>query len=455
MQEEDQMKNYDVLIIGGGPAAITIAKILGKKKRLGVIRPERFSMIYCAMPYAIEETVGLEKTFKQDSLVTAAGAELIRDKVVRVDFPGKMVVTEQGQQFTYEKLVIATGSVPFLPPLEGVAYEGVCVFKWEADLLRLNAAIKQEKLKKAVVVGAGAIGIELALAIRHCGLETHLVDMAETVLPNLLDSDMAAPAEDQLRQVGLQLHLGRKMEKIVGQQRAEAVVLDNGETIELTDKENSYGIVAFAVGMRANVDIFRETELKIGRLGIIVDHQMQTNIPDVYAVGDCVQFISGITGELTEGKLATNAVPMARMLAKNMLGEQRSYAGFYNGAATRVGEIYVGGTGLNENTAKKHFEIVVGCSELTTAFPIMPEAKPVKMKLIADKSNLRILGAQVVSGNPVTDKIDIITLAIQHKLTVNDLVGFSYSAQPYQSFFPASNLIVACAEEILLKMKSR
>jgi NADH dehydrogenase/NADH oxidase (H2O2-forming) len=82
----------------------------------------------------------------------------------------------------------------------------------------------------------------------------------------------------------------------------------------------------------------------------------------------------------------------------------------------------------------------------------MPEAKPVKMKLVADKKTLRVLGAQVVSGNPVTDKVDIITLAIQNKLTVNDLAGFSYSAQPYQSFFPANNLIVACAEDILSKV---
>ncbi|MCW8858778.1 MAG: FAD-dependent oxidoreductase, partial [Deltaproteobacteria bacterium] len=189
------VKNYDVLTIGGGPAAITIAKILGQKKTVGVIRPENFSMIYCAMPYAIEDIVSLEKTFKQDNLVTDAGADLIRDKVVSVNFDEKTVLTEEGQTFGYEKLIIATGASPFLPPIEGIGYEGVYVFKWEDDLKRLNEAVKDKKLKKAVVVGAGAIGVELALALQHCGLETHLVDMVETVLPNLLDPDMSVQAE--------------------------------------------------------------------------------------------------------------------------------------------------------------------------------------------------------------------------------------------------------------------
>ncbi len=446
------MKRYEVLTIGGGPAAITIAKILGKKKTVALIRPENFSMIYCAMPYAIEETVSMEKTFKKDSLVTESGAELIRDKVVSVDFDKKTVQTEQGQSYGYGKLVIATGSSPFLPPIEGIGYDGVYVFKWEDDLKRLNEAVKEKKLKKVVVVGAGAIGVELALALRKCGLETHLVDMVDSILPNLLDPDMAVQAEEKLKEAGLVLHLGSRTEKIVGDQRAEKVILSTGEVIDLSDDVNPYGIVVFSVGMRANVDIFRNSALEIGKIGIVVDNKMQTSIPDVYALGDCAQFVSGITGELTEGKLATNAVPMARMLAKNMLGAEREYAGFYNGAATRVGDIFIGGTGLSERAAAEKFDVVVGYSELTTTFPIMPGAKPVKMKLVADRKSLRVLGAQVVSGDPVTDKVDIITLAIQNKLTVNNLHGFSYSAQPYQSFFPANNLIVACAEEIISKV---
>lgn len=447
------MENFEILVIGGGPAAITIAKILGKKKNVGVIRPEDHSMIYCAMPYAIEGIVCMEKTLKSDSLVTDAGAKLIRDKVNSVDFDQKTIQTEGGRAIGYEQLIIATGSNPFLPPIEGINYKGVHVFKSEHDLKQVNEAVKEKKLKKAVVVGAGAIGVELALALQHCGLETHIVDMVDSVLPNLLDPDMTGPAENQLAKAGLKLHLGQKTERIVGDGKAEQVILDNGEVIDLTGENSSYGIVVFCVGMRAGVEIFSDTKLEIGRIGIVIDNKMRTNIPDVYALGDCAQFVSGITGEISEGKLATNAVPMARMLAKNILGADREYKGFFNGAATRVGDVFVGGTGLSEQVARGKYNVVTGVAELTTTFPIMPEAKPVKMKLVADADTMRVLGAQVVSGSPVADKIDTITLAIQNELTINDLTEFSYSAQPYQSFFPANNLIIACSEEILSKTR--
>lgn len=449
------MKKYELLVVGGGPAAITLAKILGKVKTVGIIRPENYSMIYCAMPYAIEKVVALEKTFKQDSLVTEAGADLIRDKVARVDFTEKTVFTEQKQTFGYEKLVIATGSIPFLPPIEGADYEGVHVFKWEDDLKCLNEAVRTKKHKKAVVVGAGAIGIELALALNNSGLECHLVDMEKTVLPNLVDPEMSAEAEAELVKAGVKLHLGSRTERILGDNRAEKLVLNTGEELDLADEENPFGLVVFSVGMRPRVKIFADTPLDIGKNGIVVNSKMETNIPDVYSVGDCAQYISGITGELTEGKLATNAVPMARLLAKNMLGANREYTGFFNGAATRVGDLFVGGTGLSETAAKKLYDVVTCHSSLTTTFPIMPEAKPVKMKMIADRKTLRVLGAQVVSGNPVTDKVDVITLAIQNKLTMIDLANFSYSAQPYQSFFPANNLIVSCAEGILDQVKTK
>jgi len=126
--------------------------------------------------------------------------------------------------------------------------------------------------------------------------------------------------------------------------------------------------------------------------------------------------------------------------------------GFFNGAATKVGDHYVGGSGLSEKLAKDKYDVAVGYSELTTTFPIMPGAKKVNMKLVADKKSKKIIGGQVVSGAPAADKMDLITMAIQYGLTVDDLIDFSYSAQPLQSFFPANNLIVAAAEDIQKKL---
>jgi len=205
--------------------------------------------------------------------------------------------------------------------------------------------------------------------------------------------------------------------------------------------------------MRVETELFKDSELLLGRDGIVVNDKMETNIGDVYAVGDCAQFVSGITGEVLSGKLATNAVPMAKVFAQNQLGAKRRYAGFFNGAATKVGSHFVGGTGLTEKAAHGKMDTVTGHSELTTIFPNMPGAKKVKMKMVAEKGTLRVLGAQFVSGEPVTDKVDVMTLAIQNRLTVTNLAELSYSSQPYQSFFPANNLMVAAAEDILSRVK--
>lgn len=191
------MEPYDVLVIGGGPAGITIAKNLGEKKKVGIVRPEDHSMIYCAMPYAIEDLLPMEKTLKKDALVTDAGADLIRDKAVAVDFIGKTVTTEKTGQIGYKKLIIATGADPILPPIPGSALQGVLTFKTEDDLRALMKLV-DGGLKQAVVVGAGAIGVELAQALVRKNVETTLVDMTPQVLPNLMDYEMVEEAEEEL-----------------------------------------------------------------------------------------------------------------------------------------------------------------------------------------------------------------------------------------------------------------
>ncbi len=451
------MKQYDIVTIGGGPAGITIAKNLGKVKRVAIIRPEEYSMIYCAMPYVIENEIPLEKSFKSDSLVTGSGADLIRSAVTRVDFKGKTVTTTDGEHYGYQSLIIATGADPVLPPIPGVNAKGVFVFKTGKHLCDIKELIDKYDIEYAVVVGAGAIGIEVAQALNKVTKGCHLMDMTPHVLPNLVEADLIGPVEEKLKASGVRLHLDTKVEKLEGGEWVSAVVLDNGEKIHFGNGEDKgdlpRGIVIFSVGMRARTELFTDTGLEIGQQGIVVNDRMETNIEDVYAVGDCVQFVSGITGKVVPGKLATNAVPMARMLAKNFLGDNRRYPGFFNGAATKVEDLYVGGTGLKESEAREFFDVVTASAELTTIFPILPNAKKIKMKLVADRKSLRVLGAQMVSGSPVIDKLNTVTPAIQNKLTVRHLAELSYAAQPYQSFYPANNIIVACAEKILDQLR--
>lgn len=453
------MRTFSVLVVGGGPAAITIAKTIQNKMKVGIVRPEDHSMIYCAMPYAIEGLLPFEKTLKKDTIVTDAKAELIRDKVIKVNFDAKTVVTGKSGAIGYEHLVIATGATPVLPPIEGHNLKGVMTFKTEEDL-KMIMELVDRGLKKAVVVGAGAIGVELAQSLNKRRVETHLIDMADYVLPNMVDYEFAEEAQESLIESGIHLHLRSKVKALKGIESVEEVLLENSQAIHFdksddcseTENNTLSSLVVFVVGMKPAVDLFEETELKIERDGIVINSKMETNIKDVYAIGDCCQYTSGITGEVLSGKLATNAVPMGRMLAFNLLGQDREYPGFFNGAATKIDHHFIGSTGLSEKTARNSFDVEVGYAEFTTAFPIMPSAKKVRLKLIADKKTRRVVGGQLISGEPVADKVDKITMAIQYGVTLEQLVNFSYAAQPYQSFYPAHNLIVKAAEEILSKI---
>ena len=455
------MKHYDLVVAGGGPAAITLAKMVGKTKKMAVIRPEEHSMIYCAMPYVLEGLIDMEKTLKKDDLVTNSGAELIRGTITEINFEEKKVFLMNGAEIEYEQLVLATGAVPFIPPIPGADLKGVTGFKTENDLKGIRELIAAG-LKKAVVVGAGAIGIELSQALRETGLEVDLVDMGASVLPNLVDPEMTEELEAEIIRRGVNLHLNAKVTALKGGQWVESVELDNGRSIHFDALDECSesgapahdGIVIFAAGMKPQTDLVKDSGIDTGRDGILINGKMETSLPDVFAVGDCAQFVSGITGEATPGKLATNAVPMAKILGFNLLGQDRTYPGFYNGAATKVGDYFVGGTGLSETAARAAgFEVITGYSEVTTQFPIMPEAKRMQIKLISEAGTKRLLGAQIVSGEPVTGRIDLLTFAIQQGAVAEELTSLSYSSQPYQSFFPAANGVVLAAEDILKKME--
>ncbi len=454
------MEKYEIIVIGGGPAGVTLSKMLGRKKKMAVIRPEDYSMIYCAMPYAVEGLFPIEKTFKKDTLVTDAGVDLIRDFVTNVDFKNKIIKLSDDKEIAYEELIIATGASPFIPPIKGTDLIGVTGFKTEIDMRRIIDYV-DSGVKNVIVVGAGAIGIELALALNKRNLKVHLVDMAKSLLPNMVDPEMSKTIREEFVRAGINLHLNAKVIQLHGREYVRHAILDNGDKIHfdsiescnITSKEAFTGMVVFATGMKPEISLFQNSELEIGKDGVLINEKMETNIAGVYAVGDCAQFYSGITHKTLSGKLATNAVPMAKILGFNLLGQDRKYQGFYNGAATKVGKYYIGGTGLSEKVAKENdIETICGYSEVTTKFPIMPNAKRVHLKLIANKETNIIIGGQIVSEEPVADKVDIITLAIQNKFRVETLTQLSYSSQPYQTYYPAANLIVLAAEAILKKM---
>jgi NADH oxidase (H2O2-forming) len=302
--------------------------------------------------------------------------------------------------------------------------------------------------RRAVVVGAGAVGIEQAQAYRARGIETWLIDIAPHVLPNMIDEEMAVPLTEELEKLGVRTILGSRVESLRNTvSGVNAVLLSSGEDIEMNPETD---FVCFAVGMKPDIEIFAKAGLATTRDGIVVDSRMRTSIPGVYAAGDCCAFNSAIDNQPVGGKLATAAVPMAKVAARAAAGKNDEYPGFYNGAATCVGKWRIGSTGFTAIIAEKRgMTTVAGYGETTTIFPMMPGAKTLKVKIVADQKNLRIVGGQILSKFSATDKTDIVTLAIQRRLTLKGLSRLAYSAQPWQSFFPARNAIVAACENAL------
>jgi NADPH-dependent 2,4-dienoyl-CoA reductase/sulfur reductase-like enzyme len=446
----------DILVIGGGPAGITFSltvKKLDPSIRVTMFRPESHSMVYCAIPYAIEGLLGPDKVLKEDKLVTGAGVELIRKQVQGIDLQKRFAVTEDGQAYSFQRLFIATGATPSRPPVPGIDAKNVFTVKTQGDMHCLIDKLSKG-VKRAVVIGAGAIGVEQAQAYRAHGVEVDLIEMANHILPNLIDSDMAGASHQALAAQDIRLRLGSRLDRLdTVNGLATRVVLDHGESITL---DPEYDFVTVCTGMTPDIRLFHDKGLATTRDGIVVDANMRTNLPGVYAAGDCCSFLSGIDGMPVPGKLATNAVPMAKIAARSMLGQPTGYSGFFNGAATCVGPLRIGGTGFTEAEARRRgFAVYTGYGNTTSYFPMMPGTTEVKVKIIADQASDRLLGGQVVAQVPATDKVDVITLAIQQKLTVQELAHLSYSAQPWQSFLPARNPIVEACEVALSGRRSQ
>jgi len=456
------MRKTDILIIGGGPAGIQASRMIKTERPewdVTVLRPESYSMVYCAIPYALEGLISADKTFKKDDLLTEVGVNLLRLKAVHVNAEDHSVDLQDGTTISYSKLFICVGATPIRLPVPGADLPNVYTVKTGEDMIRLMGCLNggqdfcvsdcptevPEGLK-AVVVGAGAIGLEQATAFRARGAEVHLVEMQDRPLPLMLDGEMCSQMiTDEILKTGIHFHVGVSLKEMTGDGGCDAVLLSDGTRIDLDPCRD---FVVLAAGMKPEID-FLDLDLFEHRPdGLVVDKHMRTNVPDVWAAGDCTAFYSGIDGKPLGGKLATNAVPKAKVAALDMMGIEASYPGFFNGAVTVMGHLRIGGTGFTESFARSRgFEVFSTTAELPTRFPMMPEKGFIRIRLTFEEESLRLVGAQMVGTDAVAERIDLLTLAIQHRLTAHDLAQLSYSAQPWQTFFPAKNVIVEAATE--------
>ncbi len=440
--------HYDLLVIGGGPGGMSCARFVRSRNKdlsIGLVRKQERSVVPCSQPYAIDQTICVEDFLKSDEdLLTGIDIDVHIGEVTAINVAAHTVsVAGMGlDEIGYNTLLAAPGADPVVPPVDGADLPGTFVVKDAPDIQAIIQAT--EEADTAVVVGGGYIGLEMAVVLQNAGLDVHVVERLPMCLGTVCSEPIAQKAAQELREHGVNVHAEASAEAVVGDERVEGVRV-NSRTID-TD------MVVWAVGVSANTDLFEDAGAHVGRFGVVVDDRMRTDLSDVYAVGDCIQHRNFITGAPDRGPLATNAVVQGKCAAINITGGFRTFPGFINPSITRLWENSYGATGLNvERASEMGIETIVGEAEAHTREPIFPGAGPIALVEVFDARTTQLIGAECYGHEGVAERIDMLTLAIQHRLTMEDLASMHFSGHPPQTDVPARMITVNAAQQAMRK----
>ncbi len=440
------MENQDVVIIGGGPAGRTIVHMLhaaGQGLSVTVIKDERINVNRCAVPFGIDTKKPKEKFQISNKLVTDFGAALVIDKVIRIDPVEKQVYTKNGKTFGYNHLVLSTGSRPIIPPIPGVGAKCITPVRSLKDLSVLREF--SSKGKQAVVVGGGYIGIEVAVALRQRGMEVTVIEMLPEILMATTEPEFISHVKEMMNKNGIRLLTNEKVVEFE-ETTARTVVAKLGSKEAIPAD-----LVVLSTGVFPNTDLAAQAGIKTSRMGIWVDNHMRTSAENVYSCGDCAEKLSFITQQPTRGEFGTNAVFMAKIVARNILGENRTFPGVINANATSVYNWSLGSAGLTEQMAKDAgIDTVVGSSSVLDKYPMMDQVDLIRTKLIFNHENRKLIGGSVMRrGNSTAQHVDFISFAIQTGATIDDLLLFQYCTHPELAAKPSDNSYVFAAKDAM------
>ncbi len=332
---------------------------------------------------------------------------------------------ESGREFEdrYDKLVITTGSWPIVPDLPGIDLENILLAKNYGHSQTIVAKVRAAR--RITVVGAGYIGVELVEAFRSQGKEVTLLDSAERILSKYLDPYFTDIAEQTLREKGVRLILGETITGFTGQDgKVAAVQTERGEYE--TDR------VILCIGFQPNTGLFRGKLAMLDNGAITVDEYMRTSQPDVFAAGDCCAVIFNPTGQHEYIPLATNAVRMGTLVARNLMTPATKYLGTQGTSGIKIYGHNIAATGLTE-TGARALGMDVQASLLVDNYrpEFMPEYEAVHVKVIFDRVSRRILGAQLLSKADLTQSINTLSVCIQNKMTLDELAFVDFFFQPH------------------------
>jgi len=426
--------------VAGGASAATRARRCNEKARILLFeKDEHISFANCGLPYYIggeiedrdKLLVAKERLFRERFNIEVFS----RHHVTAIDRGAKtlqVLDTATGDSFRqkYDKLILSPGASPFLPPVAGSDAGNVFSLRNLRDADRIKQHIESSGLRSAVMVGAGFIGLEMVEQLHELGIAVSLVELANQVL-GPLDPEMAAFVGEDLERNGIHLYLGDSVESLeTTNSIVESVKLKSGTVIRT-------GLVIFGIGVRPNTVLAKECGLKVGAMGgIEVDEYMRTSDPDIYAVGDAVEYPHALLDHPTRVALGGPANRAGRIAGEHAAtGSSVPFTPVLGTSIVRVFSKTVAMTGLSEKQAAKegipHRSVFVAAGDHAGYYP---GAEEMILKLTYHPKTGKVLGAQIVGGNGVDKRIDVIATAIHFGGTVSDLAGLDLAyAPPYGS----------------------
>jgi len=454
-----------IVVIGGsaaGPKAAARARRLDENASITIIQKDPdLSMASCGYPYYVggffddrnmllSTPTGVTRDPKY--YINAKGITAkTRFEAIRIDRQNKIVTcrnlaTDEIETIGYDKLIIATGSTPKYPPVPGTELSGITTLQSMQDADYLRRIRDERKIKKAVIIGGGLIGMETSEALELAGIEITVIELLPQLL-TFLDWEMAKLVENHVRSKGANVITRNGLAAFLGENgRLSGVKLSNGTELPCE-------LAVVAIGINPNVGLARDAGIAIGETGgIAVDRHMQTSDPDIYAVGDCIEVDNLITGKKVLAPYGDLANLQGRVAGENAaIGNNAKFPGTIQTGICKVFDFTAGSTGLSEKAARQ-----AGFDDIETAINASPDkpgfmqGKMLITKLVVQRSSGRILGAQCVGLGDVSKQIAQWAMAIKGSLTVDDMVNADLPYAP--PFSLAIDHAIASAHIIQNKM---
>jgi len=444
-------------VAGGASAAARLRRIDEHAEIIMLERGEYISFANCGLPYYIGDVINkrshllvqtpaaMKERFNIDIRVFNEAVK-INTEVQTVEI--RDVLTNKVYEENYDKLIIATGSSPIKPPIPGIDSKNIHTIWDIPDTDTIKAHMTRDGIRKAVIVGGGFIGIEMAENFCEIGIDVTLLEMQDQVM-GPLDRDMAQYVHKELVGHGVDLRLGTQVVRFADDEGKTSVYLKDGQCI-------TADIVIMAAGIRPNSELARVSGIALNERGYIKTNEfLQTSNEHIYAVGDVVEVADFVSGNKTILPLAGPANKQGRIAADNVCGGNVIYNGVQGTSVLKVFDLTISSTGLNEkglqHSGKKlhvDYEVVYGHG--TNHASYYPNSSTLHTKMIFDRKDGRILGAQAVGKEGTEKRIDVLATAIRYKGIISDLTQLDLAyAPPFNTAKDPVNFLGYMGENIL------